>query len=64
MSINTLQNSPYSCPADVTIVIKEGDPEWLEAYSRWLAQRNPTDDPDWKSGVFGWRDPYHKNLRK
>jgi hypothetical protein len=31
----------------------QGEPGWGEAYKRWLAGKNPTDDPGWKEGVFG-----------
>ena len=35
-----------------TIVIQASDPEWSEAYERWLLNKPPTDSPEWKKGVY------------
>ena len=50
--VTKLQNaSPWS---DETpdIVIKEGDPEWDEAYQNWKSGKNPTNDKLWKKAVI------------
>ena len=35
-----------------TIIIKKGDELWDEAFANWISGKNPTDDPNWKNGVY------------
>lgn len=49
-----LQNTSICDQKNVppSIRIAEGEVGWTEAYNNWLHNKNPTDSPDWKRGVF------------
>jgi hypothetical protein len=34
------------------IEVNKEDANWDEAYSNWIAGKNPTNHPAWKKGVF------------
>lgn len=49
-----LQNTSI-CSKNVqppSIKLEEGCVGWEEAYANWLAGKNPTDNQEWKSGVY------------
>ena len=35
-----------------TIFVCEDDPLWNEAFQRYLSDTSPTDDSDWKQGIY------------
>lgn len=39
-----------------TVVIREGEPGWEDAYHRWINGKNPTDDPEWVRGAYMYFD--------
>ena len=46
------QNQSDYSDTDSSIVISDTDDNWDEAYSNWVSGKNPTDDKEWKLGVF------------
>ena len=48
----SLQNKSNWDNDKPSIVITPDQPQWQEAYSRWLDGKNPTDSPEWKKGVY------------
>lgn len=48
----SLQNTSDWDVTKPTIVITPDQPEWAEAYKKWLSGKNPTDSPEWKKGVI------------
>lgn len=35
-----------------TIIIEKGDDLWDEAFANWISDKNPTNNPAWKRGIF------------
>lgn len=50
MTKKVLKNAPFDSPNTIQIV--EGEPGWEQAYALWIANKNPTDSPEWKKGVY------------
>ena len=51
--VAALQNSSnFAGNLEPTIKITKNDPNWDEAYSKWVSGKTPTDSPEWKKGVF------------
>lgn len=51
--IKTLQNKSNWDSTPPTIIIEnDGSQEWELAYSNWLQGKNPTNDTEWKLGIF------------
>lgn len=50
--IACIQNVSSYSGSVPTIKIVNGSPEWEESYKNWLLQKNPTESPEWKTGVF------------
>jgi len=46
------QNKSSFCDEIPTIVITDDDPNWNQIYQNWIKGNNPTNDPNWKTGVF------------
>ena len=47
-----LQDTSEFDTKNPTIVVQRSDPEWDVAYNNWLCGKTPTDDPNWKNGVY------------
>jgi hypothetical protein len=51
---SVFKNYPFNLvsTAKVPIVIKEGEPEWEDAWKNYLAGKPPNDNPAWKEGIY------------
>jgi len=49
-NVGTLMSEKYK--ENPTIVIKNDDPEWENAFNNWKQGKPPTDSPEWKKGVY------------
>lgn len=47
-----------------TIRIVQGEPTWKDAYDNWLAGKNPTDNPEWKRGVYLHFEPIEEEIEE
>lgn len=47
--LQNCSNWDSSCP---TVKIDNQHPHWMVAYTNWLFGKAPTNDPEWKKGVY------------
>jgi len=64
MWVNHIQNTCFWGNDSPTVSIQEEDEGWELALQNWLNGKNPTDDPEWKKGVFATRKNLSQETRK